>query len=107
VRVFVGEGVICRPTGWSDSAVHRHRSLDRLALDNRSDTYSPGGLRFQALVVLAAAVDARLWKKLEPRRRARRKLRPRLSKRRLKQLALREFAKARPPQECTGQWMEP
>jgi hypothetical protein len=36
--------------------------------------------------------DARLWKKLEPRRRARRKLRPHLSQKRLKELALREFA---------------
>ncbi len=50
--------------------------------------------------------DARLWKRLEPRRRARRKLRPRLSKKRLKVLALREFAKARPPQDCIGQWIE-
>ena len=50
--------------------------------------------------------DAQLWKEFEPRRRARRKLLPRLSKERLKELALREFAKARPPQECVGQWIQ-
>ena len=50
--------------------------------------------------------DARLWKKLEPRRRARRKLRPRLPKKKLKKLDLLDFEKARPPQECVGQWME-
>ena len=48
--------------------------------------------------------DERLWKKLEPRRRARRKLRPRLSKKKLKKLDLAEFAKARPPQDCVGKW---
>ena len=50
--------------------------------------------------------DERLWKKLEPRRRARRKLRPRLSKKKLKKLDLLEFAKARPPQDCIGQWID-
>ena len=51
--------------------------------------------------------DERLWKKLEPRRRARRKLRPRLSHTKLKELDLREFAKAKPPQDCIGQWVTP
>jgi len=51
--------------------------------------------------------DERLWKKLEPRRRARRKLRPNLSKKNLKKLELDDFAKARPPQECIAQWMKP
>jgi hypothetical protein len=50
--------------------------------------------------------DERLWKKLEPRRKARRKLRPRLSRKKLKKLALAEFSKARPPQDCIGQWIE-
>ena len=50
--------------------------------------------------------DARLWKKLEPKRRVRRKVRPRLSRRKLKRLDLLEFAKARPPQECIGQWID-
>ena len=50
--------------------------------------------------------DAGLWKKLEPRRRARRKLLSRLSQKKLKELDLAEFAKARPPQECVGQWIE-
>ena len=51
--------------------------------------------------------DARLWKKLEPKRRARRKLLPGLSEKKLKKLDLLDFAKARPPQECVGQWTEP
>ena len=51
--------------------------------------------------------DERLWKKLEPRRRLRRKLRPRLSKEKLEKLDLAEFAKARPPLECVGQWIKP
>ena len=50
--------------------------------------------------------DARLWKKLEPRRRVRRKLLSRLSQKKLKELDLAEFAAARPPQECIGQWIE-
>jgi hypothetical protein len=47
--------------------------------------------------------DERLWKKLEPSRRLRRKLRPRLSKKQLEKLDLAEFAKAKPPQDCIGQ----
>jgi hypothetical protein len=50
--------------------------------------------------------DQRPWKKLEPKRRARRKLRPRLSRKKLKKLALLEFAKARHEKECIGQWIE-
>jgi len=53
------------------------------------------------------SADERLWKKLEPRRRARRKLRPRLSHKKLKELDLQEFAKARPPQDCIGQCVTP
>jgi hypothetical protein len=49
----------------------------------------------------------RLWKKLEPKRGARRKLRPRLSRKQLKGLALLEFAKARPPQDALGQRLVP
>jgi hypothetical protein len=48
--------------------------------------------------------DERLWKKLEPRRRARRRLPPRLSKKKLEKIDLQEFAKARPPQDCVGWW---
>lgn len=52
--------------------------------------------------------DERLWRKLEPRRRARRKLlRQRLSGKRLKQLDLLEYTQARPPQDCIGQWATP
>ncbi len=51
--------------------------------------------------------DERLWKKLEPRRRLRRKLRPRPSKKKLEKLNLAEFAKARPPQDCVGLWIKP
>ena len=51
--------------------------------------------------------DERLWKKLAPRRRARRKLlRTFLSKRELKRLDLQEFERERPPLECVGQCIE-
>ena len=50
--------------------------------------------------------DESLWKKLEPRSKARRKPRPRLSRKKLKKLDLAEFAQARPPQDCIGQWIE-
>ncbi len=50
--------------------------------------------------------DERLWKKLEPKRQARRKLRPRPSHKGLKKLDLLEFAKARPLQDCLGQWSD-
>jgi hypothetical protein len=51
--------------------------------------------------------DERLWEKLEPRRRARRKLLPCLSRKKRKKLDLQEFAMARPPQDCIGRWIEP
>ncbi len=66
----------------------------------------PEQRRLQRLVDQYNA-DAQLWRKLEPKRRLRRQLRPRLSKKRLKELALREFAKARPPQDCIGEWITP
>ena len=50
--------------------------------------------------------DERLWRKLEPRRRLRRKLLPGLSKKKLKELDLAEFVKAKPPQECVGRCIE-
>jgi len=51
--------------------------------------------------------DERLWKQLEPRRRSRRKIRPRLSRGKLKELALLEWAQGRPPGDCIGQWLQP
>jgi len=51
--------------------------------------------------------DERLWQKLEPKRQARRKVRPRLSSKKLKRLDLLEFAKARPPQDGIGQCTVP
>jgi len=67
----------------------------------------PPGQRFTERLVDQFNTDERLWKKLAPRRRARRKLlRPFLSKKKLKKLDLREFARERPPLECVGQWME-
>jgi hypothetical protein len=51
--------------------------------------------------------DAQLWRKLAPKRRRRRRLlRGVLSRKRLKKLDLEEFAAARPPQNCIGQWIE-
>ena len=51
--------------------------------------------------------DEQLWKKLEPKRAARRKIRPRLRPGKLKKLALCEFAQASPPPDCIGQAIEP
>jgi hypothetical protein len=51
--------------------------------------------------------DERLWKKLEPRRRLRRKILRRLPRKQLKELDLAEFASNKPPQECVGQWIAP
>jgi hypothetical protein len=51
--------------------------------------------------------DEQLWQKLAPHRDARRKLRPRLSRKKLKTLDLLEFANARPLQDCVGHWIEP
>jgi len=50
--------------------------------------------------------DERLWKKLEPKRAARRKIRPRLSAAKLKHLALQELAQASPPQDCIGELLD-
>ena len=63
--------------------------------------------RFTQRLVDQFNADEGLWKKLEPRRRARRKLHPKLSKKKLKKLDLAEFANAKPPQECIAQWMKP
>ena len=50
--------------------------------------------------------DEHLWRKLEPKRRLRRKLlRRRLSGKALKRLDLLDFAAARPPQDCIGEWI--
>jgi len=65
----------------------------------------PPGQRMTQRLVDQFNADERLWRKLAPKRNARRKLRPRLSKKKLKKLDLREFAKARPPQDCVGEWM--
>ena len=65
----------------------------------------PEQRRLQRLVDQYNA-DAQLWKKLEPKRRARRKLKRWLSRKKLMELALREFAKARRPQDCIGEWIE-
>ena len=45
--------------------------------------------------------DERLWRKLELKRRAR------LPRKKLKKLDVQEFAKARPPQDCIAQRVEP
>ncbi len=48
--------------------------------------------------------DARLWRKLAPKRCACRKL---LTRKLLKTLDLAEFAAERPPQDCIGEWVHP
>jgi hypothetical protein len=49
----------------------------------------------------------RLWEKLEPGRQARRKLRPWLSRKKLKALDLIEFEEARPLEDCIGRQLQP
>jgi hypothetical protein len=67
----------------------------------------PPEQRFTQRLVDQFNADERLWKKLEPLRRARRKvLRWILTRKQLKNLDLAEFAKARPPLDCVGQWIE-
>ncbi len=46
--------------------------------------------------------DERLWKKLEPKRKLRHKLLRGLPKKKLNEMDLLEFAKARPPEDCIG-----
>jgi len=67
----------------------------------------PPEQRFTQRLVDQFNADEPLWKKLEPRRRARRKLLRRfLSRKELKKLDLRQFARERPPLECVGQWVK-
>jgi hypothetical protein len=67
----------------------------------------PPEQRFTQRLVDQFNADERLWQKLEPRRRARRKLlRWFLSRKQLKKLNLREFARERSPVECVGQWVK-
>jgi hypothetical protein len=69
--------------------------------------YLPPEQRMTQRLVDQFNADERLWKKLDPKRRARRKVRPRPSRKALKNLDLLEFAKARPPQDGIGQWNQP
>lgn len=46
--------------------------------------------------------DEQIWRSLAGKRRRRRALFPWLSRKRLTQLQLLEFAKARPPQDCVA-----
>jgi hypothetical protein len=62
----------------------------------------PPEQRWIQKVVAQFNADERLWRSLDGRRRLRRKLYPRLSAKRRKQLDLLDFAKARPPQDCIG-----
>ncbi|MCZ6780073.1 MAG: hypothetical protein O7C73_00335 [Nitrospirae bacterium] len=51
--------------------------------------------------------DEQLWRSLEGKRRLRRKRHPKMSARRRKLLDLLEFARARPPQNCIGEAIQP
>jgi hypothetical protein len=66
----------------------------------------PEQRRMQRLVDQNNA-DGQLWRELAPKRRARHRLLRRvLSRKRLKKLDVEEFAAARPPQDCIGEWIE-
>ena len=63
--------------------------------------------RFTQRLVDQFNADEGLWRKLAPRRRARRKLLGWfLSRKVLKKIDSTEFARQRPPQECVGQWVK-
>ena len=62
--------------------------------------------RVHQIVALFNA-DEQLWKSLESNRRLRRRLFPRVSAKRQKQLDLLDFATARPLQDCVGLFEEP
>lgn len=65
----------------------------------------PEQKRLQRLVDQYNA-EAGLWRKLASKRRARRRLlRWVLSRKKLKKLDLKEFANARPPLDCIGEWL--
>ncbi|MPZ75355.1 MAG: hypothetical protein GEU77_02420 [Deltaproteobacteria bacterium] len=50
--------------------------------------------------------DEQLWRSLEPKRRRRRKVRPRMSAKLRRQLDLLEFANSRPQEDCVGQFSQ-
>jgi len=56
-------------------------------------------------LVDAFNADEKLWKKLAPRRRLRRKFFRGVSREKLKEMDLLEFATAKAPQDCIGQWV--
>lgn len=67
----------------------------------------PPEQRLSQRVVDQFNANERLWKKLAPRRRARRKLLRRfLSREMLKELDLLQFASERPPPDCVGEWVK-
>ena len=109
--VLLDQNCSHRPAGWErqvPNSVAPRRALLQHNGNVTSPYYNlpPEQIATQRLVDLFNA-DERLWTKLGPKRRARRKLRPRLSRRKLKRLDLLEFAKAKPPQDCIGQWLQP
>lgn len=67
----------------------------------------PPGQRGVQRLVDKFNADERVWQSLEPRRRLRRKARPRLSRKQHQTLDLREFAAARPPDDCIGPQTQP
>ena len=48
--------------------------------------------------------DERVWERLEPLRRLRRALCPRMSRRKRKKQDLADFARFQPPKDCVAQW---
>jgi len=56
-------------------------------------------------LVDAFNADEKLWKKLAPQRHLRRKFFRGVSLEKLKEMDLLEFATAKAPQDCIGQWV--
>jgi hypothetical protein len=50
--------------------------------------------------------NEQVWRRLGLRRRLRRAVRRNLTDAQLRELDLRDFARARPPEDCIGEWIE-
>jgi hypothetical protein len=68
---------------------------------NLHNNLPPEQRRVQQIVARFNA-DEQLWRNLEGKRRLRRRVFPRVSAKRQKQLDLLDFDVARPPQDCVG-----
>ena len=62
----------------------------------------PAGQQAAQILADQFNADERLWESLEPLRKLRRTLRPRMTARKRRKLDLLDFAKAQAPKDCVG-----